>query len=245
MRTSLLVSLATCAVAVAACAAADVATPARLVKGATKCPTAAVESVAPFRTQNSNDGATPEEAASKYAGLSRQEHFERAVVSARRVLLRVIDNSRMTVRFVDVSESARGWFVSGTERCIPAVDRGRTLPLPRSRTSVIRSSLSGPRFAEPILKLKAVDASHLFVSYRRPHCQTSAGHDVVFTRSDVTVTMYSVDSGIAGCQGGISEGSDTVALGEPLAGRRVVDGACGDGQLLAESTDCQRGFITE
>jgi hypothetical protein len=111
-------------------------------------------------------------------------------------------------------------------------------------TTTVSGVPSERRIAQPIHKVKVVDDSHLFVTFNRPSCQASAGHTAKFGSDAVTVTMYTT-LGDPGCAGGVGEGSDTVVLDHPLAGRKIADGACAAGQPYADSTDCQNGFATE
>ena len=104
------------------------------------------------------------------------------------------------------------------------------------------TSTSEPRLAEPIVGLEVVDESHLLVTHRMGDCQIPAGHTVNYEPDSVTVTMFSKDAGDPGCLGGFGEVPTKVSLDEPLNGRRVVDGACLEGQQLAGSSDCVNGF---
>lgn len=125
-------------------------------------------------------------------------------------------------------------------------------PSPRSSTRAETSTTFAPtttalavnKRSEPMSNVLVIDDSHLVVTYMAPSCNRSAGHTVTFAPDTVTVTIFSANVIGPACAGGVAQGTEDIALQEPLRGRRIIDGACASGQPVGGSSTCAAGFTT-
>lgn len=99
--------------------------------------------------------------------------------------------------------------------------------------------------AQPILTIHRVGDRTLELTYRRATCQEAAGHVIRYQHKAITITMYTLqDKTLAGCVGGIGTQKATLHLDQKIGSRKLIDGACAKGQVMANSSDCRSGFTS-